>query len=244
MSKFYACSLEFVIASKLGRIKILNIGMKKNQIDEIMKELEFGYDQMSEKFSETRKFFWRDLEFIADYVKNNDKILDYGCGNGRLLEILSDKKLGYFGIDISRKLINLAKQKYKGKSIKFYKISSSRSLPFSDNYFNAVISIAVFHHFPPDYAEKMAKELFRILRPGGIIIMTVWNLNQERFRKLIKNGSKDIIVPFKDNDGKVFDRYHYLYTKKDLKKIFTGAGFKIKKLNLVNGRNVLLIGKK
>jgi len=227
---------------------------------------------MSEKFSETRKFFWRDLEFIADYIKKGDRILDYGCGNGRLLEILNDKEVdphtkkshlgssnnlspslckkhfgvgvNYTGVDISGKLIVLAKQKYKGKNIKFQKISSQDSLPLSDNYFNVVISIAVFHHFPEEYAEKMAKELYRILKPEGKIIVTAWNLEQERFRKFIKKGSKDIIIPFKDNDGKIFNRYHRIYAKKDLGEIFSKAGFKAVKIRIVNGRNILLIGKK
>lgn len=218
--------------------------MDKSEIKEIFDQLEFGYDQMAQKFSETRKFFWRDLEFIADYVKNNDKILDYGCGNGRLLEILNDKKIDYTGIDISGKLINLAKQKYKGKNIKFIKITGSDSLSLPNEYFNVVVSIAVFHHFPIDYAEKMAKELFRITKPGGKIIIAIWNLKQERFKKIIKKDSKDIIIPFKDNAGKVFNRYHRIYTKKDLKEIFSKAGFNIEKSELISGKNILLIGKK
>jgi tRNA (uracil-5-)-methyltransferase TRM9 len=218
--------------------------MEKNQIDKIMKELKFGYDQMAEKFSETRKFFWRDLEFMADYVQNGDKILDYGCGNGRLLEILNDKKVDYTGADISGELIKLAKQKYAGKNAKFNKITSSGSLPFPDNYFNVIISIAVFHHFPENYAKKMAKELHRILKPGGKIVITVWNLEQERFQKFTKDNSKDLYIPFKDNSGKEFIRYHRKYDIKDLKNIFLSAGFRIEKCEIVNEKNILYVGKK
>jgi ubiquinone/menaquinone biosynthesis C-methylase UbiE len=218
--------------------------MERNRIDKIMKELESGYDQMAEKFSETRKFFWRDLEFIADYVKNNDRILDYGCGNGRLLEILNNKKVNYTGVDISGKLIKLAKQKYKGKNIKFNKISSSRSLPFPDEYFNVATSIAVFHHFPENYAQILTKELFRITKKGGHIILTVWNLEQERFKQFIEGNNKDLYIPFKNNVGKIFNRYHRIYTKKDLEKMFTEAGFKVENSGIIGGKNILLIGKK
>ena len=86
--------------------------MKQEKINKILSELELGYDQMAEKFSGTRKNFWGDLEFIADYIETGDAILDYGCGNGRLLEILKDKKISYAGTDVSGKLIDLAKTKY------------------------------------------------------------------------------------------------------------------------------------
>jgi len=131
---------------------------------------------MADKFSETRKFFWRGMEFIRDYAKDGDKILDFGCGNGRLLELLTGKNTNYTGVDVSQKLIDIANDKYGADNIKFQKISSSGSLAFPDNYFNAIYSIAVFHHFPKVHAEKMAGELFRATKLGGHIVATVWNL--------------------------------------------------------------------
>jgi ubiquinone/menaquinone biosynthesis C-methylase UbiE len=218
--------------------------MDEKKINEIFNQLEAGYDQMADKFSGTRKFFWRDLEFIADYVKKGDKILDFGCGNGRLLEILNDKKIDYTGADISGELIKLAKQKYKGKNVEFIKITSSDSLSFSDNYFNVAVSIAVFHHFPESYAQEMAKELYRILGMGGKIVVTVWNLEQERFQKFIKDKSKDLYIPFKDNSGEEFGRYHRKYNAEDLEYIFLSAGFKTKKCKIINGKNIFYLGEK
>jgi alkylated DNA repair protein alkB family protein 8 len=218
--------------------------MSDIQLNKILSELESGYDQMADKFSQTRKFFWRDFEFIADYVEDGDKILDYGCGNGRLLEILGDKNIEYTGVDASQKLIDLAKKKYPQFSQNFHKISSSNSLPLQDNYFNKIISIAVFHHFPEKYAEEMAKELFRIMKTQGKIIVTVWNLEQERFEGYMKKGSRDLYIPFRDNEGRVFERYHRLYTKKDLENIFSKAGFSIEKSDILNERNIIIVGKK
>lgn len=215
--------------------------MDQNNVNRILQELESGYDQMSEKFSQTRKFFWRDLEFIKNYIKNGDRILDYGCGNGRLLEILKDKKIEYIGADVSQKLLEIAKNKHPEH--KFIKLDSQGILPLNDNYFNKIISIAVFHHFPPEYAGKMTKELFRIIKPGGKIIVTVWKLDQEKYKKYFsKNGEG--YIPFKDNSSRVFNRYHYLYTKKDLREIFSKAGFKIEKAEIISGKNIILIGKK
>lgn len=251
--------------------------MEKNKIDEILTELETGYDQIADKFSETRSHFWPDLAFISSYISDGDKILDFGCGNGRLLEILKDKKIEYEGADVSRKLIDIAKSKYPERN--FIKLNGQGSLPenkaqimignninelptmkeypktglsqrfvagkpFQDNYFNKIVSVAVFHHFPEEYAQKIAQELFRIIKPQGMIIVTVWNLAQERFKKFVKNGSRDLYIPFKDNEGKRFERYHRFYAKEDLERIFSAAGFKTQKIELVGGKNIVYIGGK
>ena len=235
--------------------------MKKKRINRILKELEIGYDQMANKFSNTRSFFWNDLAFIADYIEDGDNILDYGCGNGRLLEILKGKKINYTGVDVSQKLIDLAKIKYPEHEETFFKIASQDSLAFSDNFFNKVIAIAVFHHFPQSYAEKMAGELYRITKPDGLIIITAWNLWQKKHWKNIFNfsilarkvfqfgkysgfGFRDIFVSFRDNRGEIFKRYHRVYTKKELADVFISAGFEIEECSLVNNKNIIVIARK
>jgi ubiquinone/menaquinone biosynthesis C-methylase UbiE len=235
--------------------------MHPETINRILSKTELGYDQMAEKFSHTRKNFWGDLAFIADYVTDGDKILDYGCGNGRLLEILKNKKIEYVGVDISQKLISLAKEKYPDYSESFAKITGLASLAFPDNYFNRIISVAVFHHFPEEYAREMAKELYRITKPGGTVIITAWNLWQKKRRKNIFNfsailgkifqsgayrgyGLGDIFVPFQNNQGGVFKRYHRVYTKKSLARVFFSAGFEVEKCFLVGGKNIVLVAKK
>lgn len=241
--------------------------MKPEIVNKILQETEAGYDLMAEKFSETRKFFWRGLEFIKDYVKEGDKVLDFGCGNGRLLELFSStvqplkfskvEPLKYFGVDISQKLINLAKSKYSGENIKFQKTSSSTRLTFPDNYFNAVYSIAVFHHLPgKESREFWAKELYRVMQSGGHIVITVWNLYQRKYLKnIIKNWIdkisgrsnldwNDCYINFKNNEGRIFSRYHHAFTKRELKKLFLDAGFTIEECKIVDERNIILIAKK
>ncbi|HOW60814.1 MAG TPA: class I SAM-dependent methyltransferase [Candidatus Moranbacteria bacterium] len=225
--------------------------------EKILKETEHGYNSMAEKFSETRKYFWRGLEFIADYAKEGEKVLDFGCGNGRLLELFFNKKIDYLGIDISEKLINTAKEKYPNKANNFQKISNSDSLSLPSESFNIIFSIAVFHHFPSKkYREDVAKELYRIIKKEGYIIITTWNLWQKKYIKnIFKNwlgklkGDRnmdwnDCYVSFTDNEGKKFQRYHHAFTKRELRKLFSDAGFKVEKCEIIDKRNILLIGKK
>jgi len=230
--------------------------MKKGDANKILNEVEMGYDLVSDKFSETRKHFWRNLEFIKDYVKDGDSIFDYGCGNGRLLELFSDKKINYFGMDISEKLISLAKNKYSGENIHFSKINPSQtSLALNDNFFNAVYSVAVFHHMPGKaYRENIAKELYRATKPGGHAIIIVWNLWQKKYiGKILKNwwdkilgrsflDWNDCYITFKNNQGEVFRRYHHAFTKREMSALLLGAGFSKEAVEI--GKNIVFIGKK
>ena len=231
--------------------------MKNSVVNKILQETEIGYDRMAEKFSGTRNFFWSDLEFIQDYIQAGDKVLDFGCGNGRVLDIFSDKKIEYYGVDISQKLIDLAKLKYSEFKHNFVKVSGQASLPFSDNFFNKVVSIAVFHHFPDKkFRLDMIRELYRVTQPGGEIIVTAWNLWQSKYRKYIRKNRwckifflskldwSDCEIPFKNNEGKVFKRFHHAYAQKELVELFSQAGFEVSEVRVVNNKNLVLIGKK
>jgi alkylated DNA repair protein alkB homolog 8 len=232
--------------------------MKKEIAEKILNETETGYDLISEKFSQTRKHFWRGLEFIGDYTHENDSVLDFGCGNGRLLKLIGDKKVQYYGIDISQELIEKAQNAYKGENLHFLKISPVQgTIPLADNFFNTVYSIAVFHHFPSEkYRQDMAKELYAKTKDGGHIIITVWYLFQRRYLKnilknwLAKLQGKSVLdwndceISFTDNQGRRFWRFHHAFTKGELKNLFEGVGFKIEKCEIVNNRNILLVGRK
>jgi ubiquinone/menaquinone biosynthesis C-methylase UbiE len=269
--------------------------MNKKTIEKILKETEIGYDMMSQKFSQTRKFFWRGMEFIKDYVKDGDRVLDFGCGNGRLLELfldksstnfgsaeakntiganpklVLDKKIKYTGVDVSQKLLDLAKNKYSQEFSSFLKIDpSQQSLPFEDDFFNSVYSIAVFHHFPKEHAQIMAKELYRVTRPGGQVVVSVWNLwpastrgdrsstrggQKQYFKNILKNWLEKIIgkseltwndcyISFKNNQGEIFQRYHHAFTKGEFASLFIKAGFKTEKGAPANNKNIVFIGRK
>jgi ubiquinone/menaquinone biosynthesis C-methylase UbiE len=231
--------------------------MKKRTVDKILEKIEAGYDRMAEKFSGTRSFFWPDLEFIGSYIRPGDKILDFGCGNGRLLEILKDKKVEYHGVDVSQKLVDLAKARYPEFSHHILKTSGLANLAFPNDFFDATLSIAVFHHFPdPKFRLEMARELGRITKPGGMIVVSVWNLWQKKYRKFVwKNIFLKLIgmsrfdwldceIPFKNNAGESFKRFHHAYTLKEMRGIFSAAGFEIVEARAVNNKNLVLIGKK
>jgi 2-polyprenyl-3-methyl-5-hydroxy-6-metoxy-1,4-benzoquinol methylase len=232
--------------------------MKKETAEKILNETELGYDLISNKFSQTRKHFWRGLEFISNYTHDGDKIFDFGCGNGRLLELFEKKSIQYFGADVSQKLIDYANGAYAKENVTFSKLNPNQtSLAFQNGFFNTIYSIAVFHHFPSrKYRQDVALELFKKTHENGHIIVTVWYLWQQRyFKNIMQNWLakvrgesaldwNDCEISFTDNQGIKFQRFHHAFTKRELKKLFKNAGFKIEKCEVIDGRNILLIGKK
>ncbi len=231
--------------------------MRDSVSEKIRRETESGYNQIAKKFSETRKYFWSDLLWLADLVKNGDIVLDFGCGNGRLRNLLVDKEIEYVGVDISDELLKEARKKIVFTQENFKKISAGEtSLAFSGENFNVIFSIATFHHLPgKKYRQQMAAELYRVLRKEGRLVVTVWNLRQRKYLKYLwrnwwrklKGKSQldwsDCYIPFKDNEGNVFWRYHHAFSQRSLKKLFEEVGFRKISVRKVGG-NLVLVGKK
>lgn len=235
--------------------------MKEELVKKILKDTEDGYDLICEKFSQTRNRFWKGLGFISKFAKKNSNVLDFGCGNGRLVEIFIDKDIKYVGVDVSEGLINLAKKNVAGlrksRDIQFLKIEPEfKKLPFPSDFFDSIYSIAVFHHLPSDKLRlSVASELYRLVKKDGFLIITVWDLWQSRYWKNVFKNWKDRLfgkseldvndcyISFKDNSGQVFNRFHHAFTKHSLRKLFKKSGFEIVMCKKIDG-NIVLIGKK
>ena len=108
---------------------------------------------------------------------------------------------------------------------------------FEDNFFDKAIFIATLHCVVGEKQRKQAiKEIYRILKPKGRAIITVWNKNAKRW----KNKPKEKIVSWKLDENTKVNRYYYLYDQGELIKELENAGFKIIKKNREEARNIVL----
>lgn len=229
--------------------------MNKEYAKYLLEKTTEDYNLIARQFSSTRRFIWRGLESLSQYVLPREKVLDLGCGNGRLLQIFKDIDIDYIGVDSSEKLIEIARRIYPGTR---FQVANAINLAFPNNCFDKVYSVAVLHHIPSkELRLQFLRGVLRVLKPGGLLVLTVWDLGNLRGWKLnlkfgilkILGKSKldfnDVFVPW----GKTCQRYIHCFTKRELKKLAAGAGFKVKEVGILKmpeakENNIYLVAEK
>lgn len=113
----------------------------------------------------TPEEFWESGEReIAALDVSGERVLDFGCGVGRLTRPLADHFTEAVGVDISREMIRLA-ESFDERPL--YYVSLISHLPFSDDSFDLVYSSIVLQHMPPELQRRYVREFLRILSPEG-----------------------------------------------------------------------------
>lgn len=132
------------------------------------------YNQNYKRFDSTRYSIWSEVKKFIDQIPTNSIILDAGCGNGKNMVYLKNKGYSVKGIDFSNKLLQVCKDKNLD-----VEEADIRSLPYEDNSFDYVISIAVIHHLSTEKDRYQAiNEMLRVCKPGGKILISTWAVEQ------------------------------------------------------------------
>jgi len=218
--------------------------MEEKKVQELLNLVKNNYQEIAVEFDMTRKKeIWPEIKEYAEKIKDGNSVLDLGCGNGRLIEALRDKKITYLGLDNSSALIKLAKINYPDKEFLVGDILSLENV--SDNNFDFIFCLATLQHIPSRELRIKALEQMAVkLKDNGEIIISNWNLwGQKKYRpRLIKNywlkilgknklGFNDLVFPWKNAQGETkSERYYHAYTKKELKKLARLAGLRILEL--------------
>jgi len=105
-------------------------------------------------------------------IKNFKKILDFGCGCGRILRNWKNlENTKFYGTDVNPRLISWCKKYLDFVDVKTNKFSSK--LGYNDNQFDFIYSVSVFTHFNEELQSFWMDELIRILKPGGYLLLTL-----------------------------------------------------------------------
>lgn len=209
--------------------------MRKKYTEKIREQVKQTYGEIASEFDQTRKGPWEEFKHFLRYVKRNDKVLDLGCGNGRLYDFLESKKVDYLGIDNNSALLKKAKENFPAAK---FQLADMVDLDFPDKNFDMIFCIAAFHHIPgPQLRKQATKEMHRVLKKNGVLILTVWNLFQWKYVKnLLKSiisfilhfGLKyawnDLWVKWKDHSSK---RYYHAFLPNELLRYFRNKKWKI-----------------
>lgn len=220
--------------------------MTKNFTDACMENNAKGlYDRICHEFSATRKRPWPEWEIFVPYLKPAKSLLDVGCGNGRFSSFCRTHQLVYEGLDISAGLLSEAKILFPDEK---FRQGDALSLPYADEEFDYVASIAVLHHLQSENDRTSGiKEMFRVMKSGGLLFLMVWNLlDNEKYIKEksiaasialddITKSPQDFIIPW--GRSKI-PRYYYAFKPDELGRLLEKAGFLTEKICYSGGKEI------
>ena len=155
------------------------------------------------------------LDLLISKLNKGDKILDLGCGNGRAVKYLVDKGFRGIGIDVSDKMLYLARKHVpKGK---FYK-KEFTNIDFKPESIDAVISFFALNHIPKTEFKKTLRICRKILKKDGLLLLG-----------MVKGEGEGLFEGFY---GKKLKLYGAGYTKKEIKQILSLNGFDVLKIGI------------
>ena len=182
-----------------------------------------AYNTIAANFNETRPNPWDwQQKFMDEHIKDGF-YYDIGCGGGRLL-----KDGQSIGVDSCPEFVKIVRD--KGLDCR---LGDMIYLPFEDATADAVMCIAAFHHLAtPERRVAALTEMFRVLKPTGKAMISVWSKKQPKDKpeegkfKFPEYGG--VIVPWKDKQKNVLsERYYYIFKLDELEKLFQDVGFQI-----------------
>lgn len=147
--------------------------MSNNNIESQVRDF---YNNNYKRFDTSRFSVWNAVKDFVEIIPKNSYVLDAGCGNGKNMIYMEKQNINIVGIDFSTKLLDIC----KSKSLNVQE-ADIRILPYNDNTFDYVISIAVIHHLSNENDRINAlNEMLRVCKPGGKILVSVWALEQNK----------------------------------------------------------------
>ncbi len=113
-----------------------------------------------------------DIAYIRSKVElpENGRVLDFGCGVGRLTQALAGHFTNVHGVDVAEPMIELARtHNQHGDRVSYHHNPVSDLRLFPDDHFDLIYSVITLQHIPPSLIRGYLREFCRICRPGGAI---------------------------------------------------------------------------
>ncbi len=168
---------------------------KRQKVIKIFSEISKNYDFLNNIISFGMCHVWQKrLEQKIEDHKNCEKVLDLCTGTGELLFPLSKVSKELFALDISKPMLEIARERANKKNIKAILIEGeAESLPFEDNAFDLItVAYGVRNFFDISLG---LKEMSRVLKPKGCVYILEFGKSQNKLWQKIFSIYFSYIMP-------------------------------------------------
>jgi demethylmenaquinone methyltransferase/2-methoxy-6-polyprenyl-1,4-benzoquinol methylase/phosphoethanolamine N-methyltransferase len=122
-------------------------------------------------------------------LKTGGRVLEVGCGPGSLA-LGAKARVGQagqvVGIDASPEMIEVARGKAQRAGVNVdFRVEVVERLPFPDGSFDAVLSSLMMHHLPDDVKRQGLAEIWRVLKPGGCLVVLDFKRPESRLSRAL-----------------------------------------------------------
>jgi ubiquinone/menaquinone biosynthesis C-methylase UbiE len=157
-------------------------------------------------------------------IENGQRVLDLGCGTARLAILIKKAKPGadVIGIDGNPRIIEVAETQTRKQGVNIPLFDAMVfDLPCRDNYFDRVFASMLFHHLATKDKILAAKEMYRILKPGGELHVADFGMPQNSLMAFISR----IMRHFEEVDDNIQGLLPHVVYAADFEHIETTTDF-------------------
>jgi 2-polyprenyl-3-methyl-5-hydroxy-6-metoxy-1,4-benzoquinol methylase len=229
--------------------------MDENTVEKLLALNHEFYAGFAEPFADSRTLSDPALTSILPYIPADARVLDVGCGNGRLALLLGQERPGaaYTGVDAVPELIKVARAQASALdiSVEFRILDISQrgwSDPFRGESFDCIVTLAVLHHIPSFKLRALAlREMAELLAPRGRLLLSTWQfVDSDRLRRKIVDWA-EIGIPAEalEPGDYLLDwnrrgrglRYCHLVGETELRQLAAESGLSVRSTFRAGGRD-------
>jgi len=148
------------------------------------------------------------------------RLLDVACGTGRTLHQIAraHPTMRLWGVDLSPAYVRIARQRLADVAECAVAVENGEHLPFADGAFDVVTSVYLFHELPRNARRNVVREMFRVVRPGGLVVI-------EDSAQLVESAA--IASALREFPREFHEPFYADYLEDDLAGILREVGFAV-----------------